>query len=136
MRDTGCTLKAMRRECREALVPFRGMHRFIPALVKGMGYKLTEIPGESPPPAPRGEQIQIRQPRLQGHRGHVRRPLAAEPAIEVRRARGEGDVAGGHAWAGYQLARMLNRTGVCRSPVNSADGLEVNLEANNASLSY
>ncbi len=44
VRDTGCTLKAMRRECREALVPFRGMHRFIPALVKGMGYKLTEIP--------------------------------------------------------------------------------------------
>ena len=34
----------LRRECRVALVPFRGMHRFIPALVKGMGYKLTEIP--------------------------------------------------------------------------------------------
>jgi dolichol-phosphate mannosyltransferase len=44
VRDTGCTLKAMRRECREALVPFYGMHRFIPALVKGMGYKLTELP--------------------------------------------------------------------------------------------
>lgn len=44
VRDTGCTLKAMRRECREALVPFYGMHRFIPALVKGMGYKITEIP--------------------------------------------------------------------------------------------
>ena len=44
VRDTGCTLKAMRRECRIALVPFRGMHRFIPALVKGMGYKITEIP--------------------------------------------------------------------------------------------
>jgi len=44
VRDTGCTLKAMRRECRAALFPFRGMHRFIPALVKGMGFKLTEIP--------------------------------------------------------------------------------------------
>jgi glycosyltransferase involved in cell wall biosynthesis len=44
VRDTGCTLKAMRRECREALVPFYGMHRFIPALVKGMGYRLAEIP--------------------------------------------------------------------------------------------
>jgi dolichol-phosphate mannosyltransferase len=43
VRDTGCTLKAMRRECREALVPFYGMHRFIPALVKGMGYKITEM---------------------------------------------------------------------------------------------
>ena len=44
VRDTGCTLKAMRRECRTALIPFRGMHRFIPALVKGKGYKLSEIP--------------------------------------------------------------------------------------------
>jgi len=44
VRDTGCTLKAMRQECREALVPFHGMHRFIPALVKGLGYKITEIP--------------------------------------------------------------------------------------------
>lgn len=44
VRDTGCTLKAMRQECREALVPFYGMHRFIPALVKGMGYRLVELP--------------------------------------------------------------------------------------------
>lgn len=44
VRDTGCSLKAMRRECREALVPFKGMHRFIPALIKGMGYKITELP--------------------------------------------------------------------------------------------
>jgi dolichol-phosphate mannosyltransferase len=44
VRDTGCTLKAMRQECREALIPFHGMHRFIPALIKGLGYKITEIP--------------------------------------------------------------------------------------------
>jgi dolichol-phosphate mannosyltransferase len=44
VRDTGCTLKAMRRECRTALVPFKGMHRFIPALVRGAGYRLVEIP--------------------------------------------------------------------------------------------
>ncbi len=44
VRDTGCTLKAMRSECREALIPFHGMHRFIPALIKGLGYKVTEIP--------------------------------------------------------------------------------------------
>jgi dolichol-phosphate mannosyltransferase len=44
VRDTGCTLKVMRRDCREALVPFYGMHRFIPALIKGMGYKVTEMP--------------------------------------------------------------------------------------------
>ncbi len=44
VRDTGCTLKAMRRECIPALVPFKGMHRFIPALIKGAGYRLVEIP--------------------------------------------------------------------------------------------
>ena len=44
VRDTGCTLKAMRRDCIGALVPFKGMHRFIPALVKGAGYRLVEIP--------------------------------------------------------------------------------------------
>ena len=44
VRDTGCTLKAMRRECVSALVPFKGMHRFIPALIKDAGYQLVEIP--------------------------------------------------------------------------------------------
>jgi dolichol-phosphate mannosyltransferase len=44
VRDTGCTLKAMRRDCIAALVPFKGMHRFIPALVKGAGHRLVEIP--------------------------------------------------------------------------------------------
>ncbi len=44
VRDTGCTLKAMRRECVSALVPFKGMHRFIPALIKGAGYRLVEVP--------------------------------------------------------------------------------------------
>ena len=44
VRDTGCTLKAMRRECVETLVPFKGMHRFIPALVKGAGYRIVETP--------------------------------------------------------------------------------------------
>ena len=44
VRDTGCTLKAMRRECVAALFPFKGMHRFIPALIKDAGYQLVEIP--------------------------------------------------------------------------------------------
>jgi dolichol-phosphate mannosyltransferase len=42
--DTGCTLKAMRRECVSTLLPFKGMHRFIPALVKAAGYRLVEVP--------------------------------------------------------------------------------------------
>jgi dolichol-phosphate mannosyltransferase len=44
VRDTGCTLKAMRRECMSTLLPFKGMHRFIPALVKAAGYRLVEVP--------------------------------------------------------------------------------------------
>ena len=44
VRDTGCTLKAMKKECVSALVPFVGMHRFIPALVKGAGFRLIEMP--------------------------------------------------------------------------------------------
>ncbi len=44
VRDTGCTLKAMRRDCREALLPFNGMHRFIPALIASLGFKVTEMP--------------------------------------------------------------------------------------------
>jgi dolichol-phosphate mannosyltransferase len=42
--DTGCTLKAMRRECVSALFPFKGMHRFIPALIKAAGYRVIEVP--------------------------------------------------------------------------------------------
>jgi len=42
--DTGCSLKVMRRACRDALLPFNGMHRFIPALISAAGYKVVELP--------------------------------------------------------------------------------------------
>lgn len=44
VRDTGCTLKAMRRACVPDLVPFHGVHRFIPALIKNAGHRVVEIP--------------------------------------------------------------------------------------------
>lgn len=44
VRDTGCSLKALRKECRGALIPFNGMHRFIPALIRHAGYRITEVP--------------------------------------------------------------------------------------------
>ena len=44
VRDTGCSLKAMRRDCREALIPFKGMHRFIPAFIRRAGFRITEVP--------------------------------------------------------------------------------------------
>jgi len=42
--DTGCSLKVMRRTCRDALLPFNGMHRFIPALISGAGFTVVELP--------------------------------------------------------------------------------------------
>jgi dolichol-phosphate mannosyltransferase len=44
IRDTGCSLKAMRREHVRFLVPFNGMHRYIPALLKNAGLAIIEVP--------------------------------------------------------------------------------------------
>lgn len=42
--DTGCTLKAYRRECLEGLKLYKGMHRFLPTLIKMRGYRVTQVP--------------------------------------------------------------------------------------------
>lgn len=42
--DTGCSLKAFRREHVELLVPFNGLHRYLPAIFKHSGLCLAEIP--------------------------------------------------------------------------------------------
>jgi|SRR5579863_1405227 len=42
--DTGCTLKAYRRECLEQLELYHGMHRFLPTLLKMRGYRVTQTP--------------------------------------------------------------------------------------------
>ncbi len=42
--DTGCTLKAYRRECVERLELYNGMHRFLPTLMKMRGYRVTQVP--------------------------------------------------------------------------------------------
>lgn len=42
--DTGCTLKAYRRECLEKLELYQGMHRFLPTLLKMRGYRVTQVP--------------------------------------------------------------------------------------------
>ena len=41
--DTGCSLKAYKRECLERLKLFNGMHRFLPTLVKVEGFTVTEV---------------------------------------------------------------------------------------------
>jgi glycosyltransferase involved in cell wall biosynthesis len=42
--DTGCTLKAYRRECLQTLDLYHGMHRFLPTLLKMRGYRVTQVP--------------------------------------------------------------------------------------------
>ena len=41
--DTGCSLKAFRRECFENVKLYKGMHRFFPTLMKMEGFKVTEV---------------------------------------------------------------------------------------------
>lgn len=42
--DTGCTLKAYRRECLNQLELYHGMHRFLPTLLKMRGYRVAQVP--------------------------------------------------------------------------------------------
>lgn len=44
VRDVGCSLRVFYRECVEDIPVWKGMHRFIPTLVKMRGYRMTEIP--------------------------------------------------------------------------------------------
>ncbi|MBC8206926.1 MAG: glycosyltransferase family 2 protein [Kiritimatiellales bacterium] len=42
--DTGCSLKAFRREHVELLVPFNGLHRYLPAIFKQANLRIAETP--------------------------------------------------------------------------------------------
>jgi glycosyltransferase involved in cell wall biosynthesis len=42
--DAGCTYRAFKRECVSKLKLYRGLHRFIPTLLKMEGYTVAEIP--------------------------------------------------------------------------------------------
>jgi len=42
--DTGCSLKAFRREHLDLLVPFNGLHRYLPAIFKQAGLRIVEMP--------------------------------------------------------------------------------------------
>jgi glycosyltransferase involved in cell wall biosynthesis len=45
IRDTGCSLRLMKREIAVQLpLEFRGMHRFIPVTARHLGYKVIEMP--------------------------------------------------------------------------------------------
>ena len=42
--DAGCTYRAFKRECVASLKLYRGLHRFIPTLLRMEGFTVTEIP--------------------------------------------------------------------------------------------
>jgi dolichol-phosphate mannosyltransferase len=44
IRDSGCTFRVYKRECLQNLKLFKGMHRFMPTLVKMEGFRVIEIP--------------------------------------------------------------------------------------------
>jgi glycosyltransferase involved in cell wall biosynthesis len=44
IQDSGCTFRAYKKECLQEIKLYKGMHRFIPTLVKMEGYRVIEIP--------------------------------------------------------------------------------------------
>jgi len=44
VRDTGCSVKVFRQQAVDHLVPFNGMHRYLPAIFLQAGLKIGEIP--------------------------------------------------------------------------------------------
>src|SRR5438067_9425310 len=47
--DAGCTYRAFRRECVAKIKLYRGLHRFIPTLLKMEGFSVVEIPVSNNP---------------------------------------------------------------------------------------
>jgi dolichol-phosphate mannosyltransferase len=43
-RDTGCAIRAFRRTALTGVFPFNGLHRFLPVLVHGGGFRTLEVP--------------------------------------------------------------------------------------------
>ena len=43
VRDSACSLRAIRRECVAAIPPFAGMHRFVPTLLRMAGHRVVEV---------------------------------------------------------------------------------------------
>jgi glycosyltransferase involved in cell wall biosynthesis len=44
IQDSGCTFRAYKKECLRDIKLYKGMHRFLPTLVKMEGYRVIEIP--------------------------------------------------------------------------------------------
>jgi dolichol-phosphate mannosyltransferase len=45
IRDVGCSIRVIKRECLEGIPVFKGMHRFLPTLIRMNGFsKISEMP--------------------------------------------------------------------------------------------
>lgn len=93
IRDTGCSLRVMRRRLAAALpLEFKGMHRFIPVTARQLGYRVVEVPVHHRPRTAGETKYGIRNRALSGLRDCFavrwmrsrRRPLTSE---EVERTR-------------------------------------------------
>jgi len=42
--DVGCSVRVFYKECVDGILLWRGMHRFLPTLIKMKGYKAIELP--------------------------------------------------------------------------------------------
>lgn len=42
--DSACSLRVMRRECLPALLPYDGLHRFVPTLLRSAGFRVVQLP--------------------------------------------------------------------------------------------
>ncbi len=80
IRDTGCSLRVMRREVALRLpLEFRGMHRFIPVTARQLGYRVIEVPVHHRAGCRRGEVRSLESSDPRSGR-LLRSPLDAPPA--------------------------------------------------------
>ena len=66
VRDTGCSLKAFRADCLRSIKLYKGMHRFLPTLLRIEGYRVEEMPVGHRPRAAGGSKYGITNRAVRG----------------------------------------------------------------------
>lgn len=98
VQDAGCALRVMRREALVELLPFHGLHRFLPTILRYQGFEVVEVP-VSHRPRVRGQSKYGIRNRLWrglvdclGIRWYRARALRADRALGECGRAGESDV--------------------------------------------
>jgi dolichol-phosphate mannosyltransferase len=105
--DAGCTYRAFRRECVAKLKLYRGLHRFIPTLLKMEGFTVTEIPVTNNPRLHGESKYGVWNRLFKSFRDLLANPLDEEPAAGVSGGDGVGS-------DGRSLFRLRTRQEVFR----------------------